>query len=60
MDGTDLPRIGAPATRALQAAGVHTLADVRRVGVDQLARLHGIGPTALRRLREALEAETDH
>ncbi|PYY63182.1 DNA-binding protein [Curtobacterium sp. MCSS17_011] len=57
MDATDLPRIGAPATRALRSAGVNTLADVRRVGVDELARLHGVGPTALRRLEEALEAE---
>ncbi|PZF31290.1 hypothetical protein DEJ35_06925 [Curtobacterium sp. MCPF17_051] len=60
MDATDLPRIGAPATRALHGAGVHTLADVRRVGVDELSRLHGVGPTALRRLEEALEAETGH
>ena len=50
-----LPAIGAPATRALEEAGVHDLDDVRRVGLDYLATLHGVGPKALRLLRLALD-----
>jgi predicted flap endonuclease-1-like 5' DNA nuclease len=49
-----LPRIGAPATRALQAAGIHRLADVAAHSEAELAALHGVGPKALRLLREAL------
>lgn len=55
----DLPAVGAPAKRALEAAGVRTLDDVRRVGTDALADLHGVGPKALRLLREALDAPSD-
>ncbi len=50
----ELPRIGAPATRALALAG-HTRLD-RLAGVPRasLAALHGVGPKALRILDEAL------
>jgi predicted flap endonuclease-1-like 5' DNA nuclease len=50
-----LPKVGAPATRALQAAGytkLHQLADVRR---SDLAALHGIGPKALGIIEAALK-----
>jgi len=50
-----LPAIGAPAARALEEAGVHDLNDVRRVGLDHLATLHGVGPKALRLLQMALD-----
>ena len=54
---TPLPRgIGAPATRALALAGITTLDDVRGVDLDELLRLHGVGPKAIRVLREALAA----
>jgi hypothetical protein len=53
-DGTPLPRIGAPATRALRAEGIWTLEQVRGLREDQLAALHGVGPMALRSLRDAL------
>ena len=50
-----LPALGAPAARALEEAGVHDLDDVRRVGLDHLATLHGVGPKALRLLQMALD-----
>ena len=50
-----LPKIGAPATRALFAVGITSLADVRRFSLAELAALHGVGPKAVRLLREALE-----
>jgi hypothetical protein len=51
-----LPKIGAPATRALQAAGyteLRQLADVRR---SELTKLHGMGPKALGIIEGALRA----
>jgi hypothetical protein len=54
-DGTPLPRsIGAPATAALRQEGLVTLESLGSVNEAQLAALHGVGPIALARLREAL------
>jgi DNA-directed RNA polymerase alpha subunit len=51
----DLPRsIGAPATRALTAAGYTELGQLADVPAAELAKLHGVGPKALRLLQEAL------
>ena len=52
--GTRLPKIGAPATRALTAAGLTTLEAVAAVPEHELAALHGVGPIALKTLRAAL------
>ena len=52
--GTPLPRIGAPATRALRAVGITTLEQVAGMAEAELAALHGVGPMAIDRLREAL------
>ncbi len=52
--GTPIPRIGAPATRALRAIGVVTLEQVRALSEPELRALHGVGPMAVRFLREAL------
>ena len=50
-----LPRnIGAPATRALTAAGYTELSQLANVPAAELSRLHGVGPKALRLLQEAL------
>jgi len=50
----DLPRIGAPATGALRLAGYTRLDQLAGVPERELAQLHGVGPKALRILREAL------
>jgi hypothetical protein len=51
-----LPRnIGAPATRALTAAGYSRLSQLANVPAGELEKLHGVGPKALRLLQEALE-----
>jgi hypothetical protein len=52
--GTPIPRIGAPATRALRAAGLVTLESLATVNEAEVAALHGVGPMAIDRLREAL------
>ena len=43
--------IPAPARRALVAAGILTIEDLRRADPDVLAGLHGMGPKALALLR---------
>ena len=55
--GDALPTsIGKAATRALLAAGVRTMSDVASRPDEELLALHGMGPKAMRLLREALEA----
>jgi hypothetical protein len=49
-----LPKIGASATRALTAAGLTTLEAVAAVPERELAAMHGVGPIALAKLREAV------
>jgi predicted flap endonuclease-1-like 5' DNA nuclease len=52
----DFPEgIGAPATRALTSAGYSELGQLANVPAAELKKLHGVGPKALRLLREALE-----
>lgn len=50
-----LPKIGAPATRALTGAGYPTLRDLAGVPRAELAALHGVGPKALGIIQSALE-----
>lgn len=52
--GTPLPRIGAPATRALRGQGIWTLEQVRDLSQSQLSALHGVGPVAVQFLTQAL------
>ncbi len=51
-----LPKIAAPAQRALQSAGITTLQQLTEVTEAELLQLHGMGPNALGKLREALKA----
>jgi uncharacterized protein YdhG (YjbR/CyaY superfamily) len=53
----NLPKIGAPATRALEAAGYTTLKQLTKVSETELGQLHGMGPKALGILRETLKAK---
>lgn len=55
MSASDLPRIGAPATRALAAIGITRLDQVAGRSEAELLALHGVGPRAIRILREALD-----
>lgn len=54
MTDSDLPKIAAPARRALDAADIHTLAELARHTEAEIAAMHGMGPKALATLREAL------
>lgn len=48
---------GAPATRALKAAGYATYSDLAGVSQADLAALHGVGPKSLRIIQEALDSQ---
>ena len=52
----DLPKISAPAQRALTAAGITTLKQLTAVTEAELLQLHGMGPNAIGKLRDALQA----
>ncbi len=56
LAGSPLPRIGAPATRALERAGVTRLDQLTRWTRAQLLATHGVGPKAVAILEEALGA----
>jgi uncharacterized protein YdhG (YjbR/CyaY superfamily) len=51
----NFPKIGAPAMRALEAAGYSRLEQLTKVTEAELAQLHGMGPKALGILRETLK-----
>jgi hypothetical protein len=58
MDDTqnagELPKIPAPAARALASVGVTRLDDLTNHHAVDLAALHGMGPKAMRQLEAAL------
>ncbi|MFC9996139.1 DNA-binding protein [Nocardia sp. NPDC127526] len=57
MTDSPLPKIGAPATRALNAAGYRHLEQLAGVPESELLALHGVGPKAVRILKETLSAQ---
>ncbi len=55
---SDLPsKLGAPAERALANAGIKNLKQLTRFTEAEIKQLHGVGPNALGKLREALAAK---
>jgi hypothetical protein len=54
MTDDSLPKIGAPATRALASVGVTRLSQLAEHRADDLLALHGFGPRAVGLLRVAL------
>ena len=44
--------LGRPAVRAFEAAGFRTLGDLDRISEAALLALHGVGPRAIKILRE--------
>ncbi|MFZ0548979.1 MAG: hypothetical protein WAM60_26265 [Candidatus Promineifilaceae bacterium] len=51
---SNLPKLAAPARRALAAAGYVRLEQFTTVTEAEILQLHGMGPNALRMLRSAL------
>lgn len=54
---SDLPKLAAPAQRALAAADIKRLEQLTKFSEAEIKHLHGIGPNALSQLRSALEAK---
>jgi hypothetical protein len=52
---TDLPKLAAPARRALVGAGYTRLEHLTKVKESDVMKLHGMGPNAMEVLRNALE-----
>ena len=55
QEANAFPKIGAPATRALEAAGYSRLEQLTKVTEAELGQLHGMGPKALGILHDALK-----
>ena len=53
---SDLSKLAAPAHRALAVAGIQRLEQLTKFSEDEIKQLHGIGPNALKELRQALIA----
>ena len=54
---SDLPKLSAPALRALKAADLTTLDNLARASEADLLALHGMGPNAIARIRAALKTK---
>ena len=50
----NLPKLAAPAQRALAGAGYTDLEQLAQATEAEILALHGMGPTAMKVLREAL------
>lgn len=54
---SDLPKLAAPAQRALAGAGIKNLKQLAKFSEAEVKALHGIGSNALVALRAALKAK---
>jgi hypothetical protein len=52
--GSDFPKLAAPARRALEGAGYTRLEQLTEATEEEIGKLHGMGPNALATLRQAL------
>jgi predicted RecB family nuclease len=52
-----LSLISAPARRALQGKGINTLKQLSKFTEKEILALHGIGPTAIPKLKDALQVD---
>jgi predicted Fe-Mo cluster-binding NifX family protein len=54
---SDLPKLAAPAQRGLAGAGITGLAALSRMTEADVIALHGMGPRAMKTLKEAMKAK---
>ena len=54
---SDLPKLSAPAHRALAASGITHLAQLTKVSEVEIKKLHGTGPNAIKQLQLALQGK---
>jgi predicted Fe-Mo cluster-binding NifX family protein len=53
----DLPKLAAPAMRALNGAGLTSLAKLARAAEADVVALHGMGPNAMKSIKAAMKAK---
>jgi len=53
---SDLPKLAAPAMRALNGAGLTSLAKLARATEAEVTALHGMGPNAMKDIKTAMRA----
>lgn len=51
----DIPKISAPATRAITGFGITMLEQFNKYTEDEIMQLHGMGPKAMGILKQALK-----
>jgi predicted Fe-Mo cluster-binding NifX family protein len=51
----DLPKLAGPARRALDGAGINSIAMLARRTQAEVAALHGMGPNAMKTLKTAMK-----
>jgi len=56
-DAGFLSLVSAPARRALEGQGIKSLQQLCRYSEKEILQLHGIGPSAMPKLRDALKKE---
>jgi hypothetical protein len=54
---SDLPKLAAPARRALARAGVTNLSDLATMTEADVVALHGMGPSAMTTIKAAMKAK---
>ncbi len=54
---SDLPKLAAPAMRALASAGLTSIAKLSKVREVDVVALHGMGPNAMTALKVAMKAK---
>jgi len=57
METFELPKLSAPAHRALAAHGIASLNDLASVRESEIKKWHGLGPSGIRMLKTAM---TEH
>lgn len=53
----NLPKLSAPAHRALAGVGITRLVQLAKFTEAEIKQLHGIGPNALKQLHAAMQAQ---
>ncbi|HVW13858.1 MAG TPA: hypothetical protein VHB54_08555 [Mucilaginibacter sp.] len=54
---SEFPKLSQPALRALHNAGIADLHQLSKLTEKEFSGLHGIGPTAVKALKEAMKAK---
>ena len=57
LQESDLPKLSAPAQRALASIGVQRLEQITKYKESEIKKLHGLGPSTIKSLHAALKAK---